>query len=116
VEYRAKLHGAHSTGLRPGRGYGRYMKRRMRHNIAAVRTFGKGTCRDCGESFTKYSPNQVHCEECSVWVNETHGRYYGRMGMNYAVLKAAADRSGNPRIWTNEECSQEELRSLIPRM
>jgi hypothetical protein len=28
--------------------------------------------------------------------------------------KKTADESGNPRIWTAEECSQEFLRSLIP--
>jgi hypothetical protein len=30
-------------------------------------------------------------------------------------LKAAADASGNPKVWTADKYSQEELRKLIPR-
>lgn len=89
------------------------MKRMMRHNINPNRTFGTGVC-DCGKRFDKYAPNQIHCDDCSFWVNATHGRYYGRAGMNAGALKAAADRSGNPRVWTAEMHDQAFLRSLIP--
>jgi hypothetical protein len=72
-------------------------------------------CRNCGQTYSKSAPNQRYCEDCSFY-----HRYYGGLVMKALYfaeprLKAAADLSGNPKVWTAGECSQEFLRSLIPR-
>ena len=79
------------------------------------RTFGIGICKTCKKSFIKKAPNQTHCEDDSFWKRYQGGRV---LMMLYAVedkLKKEADQSGNPKVWTAKECSQDFLNSLISR-
>ena len=71
-------------------------------------------CEKCGKVFEKKAPNQRYCSDCSSW-NE----YKGGGAMTGLVaaeprLKAAADLSGNPKVWTADQYTQDELRRLIP--
>ena len=67
-------------------------------------------CKRCGISINgKYK----YCLDCNDQVASERGQLM-RMGRKVEVrLKAAADASGNPRIWTSKDYSQEFLRGLI---
>ena len=73
----------------------------------------EGICRACGDKFERKARNQVLCPDCGYWT-----MYQGNIRQFITLaeprLKKAADESGNPKIWTAEEFSQEELRRLIP--
>jgi hypothetical protein len=69
---------------------------------------------ECGVRFQKRSPNHKKCEDCSVWMQSKAYKSRRMSRAEIAKLKAEGDASGNPRIWTREQYSQEDLRRLIP--
>jgi hypothetical protein len=77
------------------------------------------TCKKCGKKIDSGSPWSLryrykYCIDCNDEIAESRGQLI-RCGRKVeASLKAAADASGNPKIWTAGECSQEFLKSLIP--
>jgi hypothetical protein len=83
-------------------------------HIAMKRTFGIGRCGKCRKPFEKQSPNQKYCSGCSFYIHYASGRLYGKIVNAEKGLKQAADESGNPKVWTAAEHSQDFLRSLIP--
>ena len=78
------------------------------------RTFGIERCRKCRKPFEKTRGNQKDCPECSFYIHYASGRLNGKIAMVEGRLKREADESGNPKVWTAAECSQDFLRSLIP--
>ena len=74
-------------------------------------------CRKCGKSFKRkpFANNTKDCDDCSFWKRYGHGSAANAIWRAEPRLKAAADASGNPKIWRAEECSQEFLGNLIPR-
>ncbi len=71
-------------------------------------------CKKCGKAFMKRAGNQIYCSDCSFWKTYEGGKVMKMLFRSEPALKAAADASGNPRIWTAEEYTQDELRRLIP--
>lgn len=73
------------------------------------------TCRKCGRPFEKkrFASNVKDCEDCSVWARYGHGMA-AAIWRAMPRLQAAADASGNPKIYRAGEHSQEFLRSLVP--
>ena len=77
------------------------------------------TCKKCGKKIDGGSPWSLkyrykYCLDCNDQVAEARGQLF-RCGRKVeAQLKAAADASGNPKVWRAETHSQEELRKLIP--
>jgi hypothetical protein len=67
----------------------------------------------CGRTFVKKTPNQIHCPDCSYW-SRFRGNIIKFIVLAEPRLKKAADESGNPKVWTAKEYSQEELKRLIP--
>lgn len=74
----------------------------------------KGICKKCGAAFLKNSANQIYCPECSYWKRFEGGHIRDSLVLAEPRLKRMADESGNARVWTARECSQDFLRSLIP--
>ena len=79
-------------------------------------------CKKCGIGIER--PFK-YCPECSFrprgLSSPAGDEVYSKIGqlLRYgrgieARLKAAADASGNPKIWTNREYDQDFLKSLIP--
>jgi hypothetical protein len=69
-------------------------------------------CKKCGEKIEK--PYR-YCDSCNDAIAAKQGQLLRRARGFEKRLKAAADASGNARIWTADQCTQEELRKLIPR-
>ena len=67
-------------------------------------------CRTCGEPFYTRNSNQKNCDDHLV----DPGRRIYFDEAKIQELKRAADLSGNPKIYTSKEYSQEFLRGLIP--
>ncbi len=63
-------------------------------------------CWLCGEEYFPNNPRQKYCAECSPNITQ--------LDAVYPRLKAAADASGNPKIWTAEQYDQNFLKTLIP--
>jgi len=82
--------------------------------LMSRRMFGKGLCKTCKKPFGKRAPNQVHCDEHSFWKRFEAGSILGKLYAAEKTLKQAADESGNPKVWTAKEHSQDFLRTLIP--
>lgn len=82
--------------------------------IIMNRKFGIGLCGKCGNPFEKQAPNQKNCSDCSFYVRYASGRLYDKIANAEKGIKKAADESGNPKVWTAQECSQDFLKSLIP--
>jgi len=78
------------------------------------RNFGIGRCKKCRGPFEKKSPNQNHCSDCSFYIHYSSGRLYGKIVNSEKGLKQAADESGNPKIYTSDKYTQDELKRLIP--
>jgi hypothetical protein len=72
-------------------------------------------CRKCGLPFNReYSAwNQKDCIRCSAWIGSNNAKNR-TLGALMKQLKEEADASGNPKVWTAQEYSQEFLRGLIP--
>jgi hypothetical protein len=62
------------------------------------------------------TPNQIFCPDCGYWKYRVGGKVRLSLILAEPRLKKAADESGNPKVWTAEECSQDFLRSLIPKV
>jgi len=75
-----------------------------------------GICKnkECRAVFEKKAPNQLYCRDCSYWKKYEGGSVMKALYQIEGKLKKEADRSGNPRVWTAKECSQDFLKSLIP--
>ncbi len=69
---------------------------------------------ECRQVFEKKAANQRFCPNCSYWKKYEGGSVMKRLYEVEGQLKKGADQSGNPKVWTAEEYSQEFLRSLIP--
>ena len=74
----------------------------------------EGICKECGSPFVRKAPNQIFCPGCSYSKYYVGGEVRYKLILAEPRLKKAADESGNPKIWTAGECSQDFLRSLIP--
>ena len=83
--------------------------------IKEQRTFGMGLCKVCKHPFIKNAPNQICCEEDSYWRRYEGGSVMKALFASEKQLQKEADQSGNPKVWTAEEYSQEFLASLISR-
>jgi hypothetical protein len=76
-------------------------------------------CKACGKEIEDHSPFSLkkrfkYCLDCNDEIAKARGQLM-RCGRKVeAQLKAAADASGNPKLWTAGEYSQDELRRLIP--
>jgi hypothetical protein len=71
-------------------------------------------CKKCRHTFEKKAPNQIYCEDCSYWKQYGGGSIMKQLVLNERKIQIAADESGNPKVWTAAEYSQDELRRLIP--
>ena len=74
----------------------------------------EGICKECGSPFVRKAPNQILCPNCAYWKYRVGGEVRYKVILAEPRLKKAADESGNPKIWTAREYSQDELRRLIP--
>jgi len=74
----------------------------------------EGICKECGSPFVRKAPNQIFCPGCSYLKYYVGGEVRYKLILAEPRLKKAADESGNPKIWTAREYSQDELRRLIP--
>jgi len=52
----------------------------------------------CGRTFVKKTPNQIHCPDCSYW-SRFRGNIIKFIVLAEPRLKKAADESGNPVVW-----------------
>jgi hypothetical protein len=77
------------------------------------KTFGIGVCKVCKHSFIKKAPNQTCCEEDSYWRRYEGGSVMKALFAAEKQFKKGADQSGNPKVWTAKEYSQDFLKSLI---
>jgi predicted amidophosphoribosyltransferase len=69
-------------------------------------------CKKCG---AKIKPPFKYCDECNDEIAKARGQLM-RCGRKAETrLKAAADASGNSKVWRAGEFSQDFLRSLIPQ-
>lgn len=71
----------------------------------------------CGRNFKwfKWNRSAKRCPECSEAYGRAH-QWNNIPGARLdAELKRDADLSGNPKIWTAAEFSQEFLMELIPK-
>jgi uncharacterized OB-fold protein len=69
-------------------------------------------CKKCGVGIEK--PYR-YCDACGDEIAASQGQLLRRGRVVERRLKAEADESGNPKIYTAAECSQDFLKSLIPR-
>jgi uncharacterized membrane protein YvbJ len=69
-------------------------------------------CKKCGVEIER--PFK-YCPECGDAVYRKRGQLSRSGRVVETRLKAAADASGNSKIWTAGEFSQDFLRSLIPQ-
>lgn len=76
-------------------------------------------CKKCGREIEDHSPFSLkkrfkYCLDCNDEIARKRGQLF-RCGRKAEVrLKAAADASGNPKVWTAGQYSQKVLKSLIP--
>jgi hypothetical protein len=75
-------------------------------------------CRRCGKKYEKMlvgTTNYKYCPECNDMIYARRGQLlrYGRL--REIEVKRLADASGNPKVWTADQCSQDFLRNLIPK-
>lgn len=72
-------------------------------------------CRKCGKPFERKlsARNARHCDDCSL-NRYGHGPAAAAIWRAEPRLKAAANASGNPKIYRADEHSQKFLKSLIP--
>lgn len=71
--------------------------------------------KECRKYFIKKAPNQIYCRDCSYWKRFEGGSVMKALYASAPKLKAEADQSGNPKIWTADQYDQEFLRTLIPQ-
>ncbi len=75
-------------------------------------------CKKCRKEIDDGSPWSLrarykYCLNCNDEIAEARGQLF-RCGRKVEVrLKAAADASGNPKVWTADQHSQDFLKSLI---
>jgi hypothetical protein len=74
-----------------------------------------GICKNkkCRQVFEKKAPNQLFCPDCSYWKKYEGGSVLKALYSIEDKLQKEADQSGNPKVWTAKEYSQEFLKSLI---
>jgi len=76
-------------------------------------------CKKCGREIEDDSPFSLkkrfkYCLDCNDEIAKARGQLF-RCGRKVeARLKAAADQSGNPKIYRASEHGQDFLKSLIP--
>ena len=68
-------------------------------------------CKKCG---VEINHPFKYCDTCGDEVAASQGQLIRRGRVAVRRLKAAADASGNPKVFTAKECSQGFLKSLIP--
>jgi hypothetical protein len=70
-------------------------------------------CKKCG---VKVEFPFIYCDPCGDAIARSRSQWARCGGRVIELkLKAAADESGNPKVYTAAECSQEFLKSLIPK-
>jgi hypothetical protein len=67
-------------------------------------------CRDCG---IKIKYPYKYCDYCNDIRAGARGQLDRAGRLTVAAAKRRADASGNLKIWTNNECTQEFLMSLV---
>ena len=83
------------------------------------RVVNMAKCKACGKDIEDAPVNSLrnrfsYCLDCNDEIALKRGQLM-RCGRKIEIrLQAAADASGNPKIWTAEEYGQEFLESLIP--